>query len=168
MVARDDAQARGTGVRLRRVPDELVPLAIQHGLARESADGWVSSPSQMARLRLIAAPAHARPAAPRVSTAPRFDAPPKRGRPEQPDSARQVRVREARDRYDRRARIAAQIAAQREQVGATRAALEALYDAQGRYIATLEHSRSSDAQVSQAHQEVLAAHDHLDRVQGRR
>lgn len=144
---------------MQRLPDGLVPLAVQHGLGHaDDGDGWVVEAAELQRLLVIAAPTEPRTRAPvRAPVTP----PPRRVTAK--DRVRADAVR----RDDRRSLFAQDMRAQREQVAAVRNALEVLYDAQGAYIDVLDQVRSSDTQVASAHQAVLAAHDALARVQGR-
>lgn len=145
---------------MQRVPDDLVSLAVQHGLGQPDGDGWGASTEDLQRLAVIATPA---PARTRTAVSAPTQA---RTRPRLSHAQTKARA-EGVARDDRRARLAQDVRVQREQVAAVRVALEALYDAQGAYIQTLDDVRATDAQVASAHRLVLAAHDALARMQGR-
>lgn len=138
------------------VPDDLVALAVQHGLGTLEGALVMATAEELVRLRVIAAPAAVRP-----RTAPHD--PPARTRPL---SRRVLERRLAKVAIDdRRARLANDVTRQRERLAAVRGAIDDLYAALGDYHTILCNPRSSDAQVADAHRRALVAHTQLERVQ---
>lgn len=143
---------------MQRIPDDLVPLAVQHGLGEPDGDGWACRTEDLRRLQVIAAPAPTRPrpaappSPPPVVTSTRL--------------GRAKRQAEGVQRDDRRAQLARDVKAQRERVAAVLGALADLYDAQGAYLQVLDDQRAPDMQVLDAHRRVLSATDTVRRIQG--